>query len=154
MNSFAKATPLASQVTISLSSELPVVVEYKIAEMGYVRFYLAPKIEEDEADPYVETTSKAKAKPKAAETKLKLEINPDDEMKPEVDSNMENEVVEIKPELESNMEPEVDSNMENEVLEIKPELNSKMESERESKPQLDIKPKKEANGEVQVMDIE
>lgn len=153
MNSFAKATPLASQVTISLSSELPVVVEYKIAEMGYVRFYLAPKIEEDEADPYVETTSKAKAKPKA-ETKPKLEINPDEEMKPEVDSNMENEVVEIKPELESSMEPEVDSNMENEVLEIKPELNSKMEPERESKPQLDIKPKKEANGEVQVMDIE
>jgi hypothetical protein len=25
-----------------------VVVEYKIAEMGYIRFYLAPKIEEDE----------------------------------------------------------------------------------------------------------
>ncbi|KAL4575038.1 hypothetical protein LXL04_021878 [Taraxacum kok-saghyz] len=48
MNSFTKATPLASQVTVSLSSELPVVVEYKIAEMGYLRFYLAPKIEEDE----------------------------------------------------------------------------------------------------------
>lgn len=48
MNSFTKATPLSSTVTISLSSDLPVVVEYKIAEMGYVRFYLAPKIEEDE----------------------------------------------------------------------------------------------------------
>lgn len=48
MNSFTKATPLSNTVTISLSSELPVVVEYKIAEMGYVRFYLAPKIEEDE----------------------------------------------------------------------------------------------------------
>jgi proliferating cell nuclear antigen len=31
-----------------MSSELPIVVEYKIAEMGYIRFYLAPKIEEDE----------------------------------------------------------------------------------------------------------
>ncbi|KAK9055335.1 hypothetical protein SSX86_026418 [Deinandra increscens subsp. villosa] len=50
MNSFTKASPLSSTVTISLSSELPVVVEYKIAEMGYVRFYLAPKIEEDEED--------------------------------------------------------------------------------------------------------
>ncbi|KAF9598554.1 hypothetical protein IFM89_028086 [Coptis chinensis] len=50
MNSFTKATPLANIVTISLSSELPVVVEYKIAEMGYIRFYLAPKIEEDEED--------------------------------------------------------------------------------------------------------
>ncbi|KAK8515724.1 hypothetical protein V6N13_139306 [Hibiscus sabdariffa] len=48
MNSFTKATPLSSTVTISLSSELPVVVEYKIVEMGYIRFYLAPKIEEDE----------------------------------------------------------------------------------------------------------
>ncbi|KDP46565.1 hypothetical protein JCGZ_08537 [Jatropha curcas] len=48
MNSFTKATPLSNIVTISLSSELPVVVEYKIAEMGYIRFYLAPKIEEDE----------------------------------------------------------------------------------------------------------
>ncbi|KAL4571114.1 hypothetical protein LXL04_017865 [Taraxacum kok-saghyz] len=37
MNSFTKATPLSSTVTISLSSELPVVVEYKIAEMGYLR---------------------------------------------------------------------------------------------------------------------
>ncbi|KAJ1410862.1 Proliferating cell nuclear antigen, PCNA [Sesbania bispinosa] len=48
MNSFTKATPLSDTVTISLSSELPVVVEYKIAEMGYVRFYLAPKIDEEE----------------------------------------------------------------------------------------------------------
>ncbi|XP_071723075.1 proliferating cell nuclear antigen-like [Rutidosis leptorrhynchoides] len=48
MNSFTKASPLSSTVTISLSNELPVAVEYKIAEMGYIRFYLAPKIEEDE----------------------------------------------------------------------------------------------------------
>ncbi|KAG6417958.1 hypothetical protein SASPL_120155 [Salvia splendens] len=50
LNSFTKATPLSSTVTLSLSSELPVVVEYKIAEMGYIRFYLAPKIEEDEEE--------------------------------------------------------------------------------------------------------
>ena len=49
MNSFTKASSLSEQVTIRLSSELPVVIEYnKIAEMGYIRFYLAPKIEEDE----------------------------------------------------------------------------------------------------------
>ncbi|GJW13152.1 proliferating cell nuclear antigen [Tanacetum coccineum] len=47
MNSFTKASLLSSTVTISLSLELPVVVEYKIAEMGYIRFYLAPMIEED-----------------------------------------------------------------------------------------------------------
>ncbi|GJU32772.1 proliferating cell nuclear antigen [Tanacetum coccineum] len=50
MNSFTKASPLSSTVTFSLSSELPVVVEYKIAEMGYIRFYLAPKIEEDDEE--------------------------------------------------------------------------------------------------------
>lgn len=48
MNSFTKATPLSSSVSISMSSDLPVVVEYKIAEMGYLRYYLAPKIEDDE----------------------------------------------------------------------------------------------------------
>lgn len=48
LNSFTKATPLSNQVTISMSKELPVVVEYKIAEMGYIRYYLAPKIEDDE----------------------------------------------------------------------------------------------------------
>lgn len=46
LNSFAKATPLSGQVTLSMSKELPVVVEYKIADMGYVRYYLAPKIED------------------------------------------------------------------------------------------------------------
>ncbi|KAK1321308.1 Proliferating cell nuclear antigen [Acorus calamus] len=50
MNSFTKATPLSSTVSLSLSSELPIVVEYKIAEMGYIRFYLAPKIEDEEED--------------------------------------------------------------------------------------------------------
>jgi len=43
---FAKATPLAQQVSISLSSDVPIVVEYKVEEMGYIRYYLAPKIDE------------------------------------------------------------------------------------------------------------
>lgn len=50
LNSFTKATSLSESVTVSLSSELPVVVEYKIADMGYIRYYLAPKIEDDEED--------------------------------------------------------------------------------------------------------
>ncbi|PKU74198.1 proliferating cell nuclear antigen-like [Dendrobium catenatum] len=48
LNSFTKATSLSETVTISLSSELPLVAEYKIADMGYIKFYLAPKIEDDE----------------------------------------------------------------------------------------------------------
>eukprot|EP00850_Spirogloea_muscicola_P000034 SM000001S04436 [mRNA] locus=s1:261514:262861:+ [translate_table: standard] len=47
-NSFTKATPLSASVTISMSTNRPVAVEYKIANMGYIRFYLAPKIDEDE----------------------------------------------------------------------------------------------------------
>ncbi|CAM6097786.1 unnamed protein product [Calypogeia fissa] len=51
LNSFTKATTLSNTVTLSMSKELPVVVEYKIAEIGYIRFYLAPKIEEEEEAP-------------------------------------------------------------------------------------------------------
>ncbi|KAI0504206.1 hypothetical protein KFK09_015156 [Dendrobium nobile] len=35
---------------IEMNEPLPVVVEYKIADMGYIRFYLAPKIEDEEED--------------------------------------------------------------------------------------------------------
>ena len=48
LNSFTKATSLSGGVVVKLSKELPVVVEYKIAEMGHVRYYLAPKIDEEE----------------------------------------------------------------------------------------------------------
>lgn len=35
---------------IKLSKELPVVVEYKVTDMGHVRYYLAPKIDEEEEE--------------------------------------------------------------------------------------------------------
>ena len=44
---FSKATPLGPTVTLSMSSDIPVVVEYTIENMGYVRYYLAPKIDEE-----------------------------------------------------------------------------------------------------------
>ncbi|KDD72530.1 proliferating cell nuclear antigen protein, partial [Helicosporidium sp. ATCC 50920] len=47
LNSFTKATALSPAVCIRLNSDLPVVVEYRLAEMGHVRYYLAPKIEDD-----------------------------------------------------------------------------------------------------------
>lgn len=46
LNSFTKATPLSPQVQISISADVPLVVEYKIEDMGYIRYYLAPKIED------------------------------------------------------------------------------------------------------------
>ena len=37
LNSFTKATPLSNTVVISLSKELPVVVEYRIGDIGHIR---------------------------------------------------------------------------------------------------------------------
>ncbi|ESP03901.1 hypothetical protein LOTGIDRAFT_185272 [Lottia gigantea] len=48
LNFFTKATPLSPQVTLSMSQDVPLVVEYKIGDMGQLRYYLAPKIEEND----------------------------------------------------------------------------------------------------------
>jgi proliferating cell nuclear antigen len=50
LNSFTKATTLSPVVALKLSKELPVVVEYRVADFGYVRYYLAPKIEDEEME--------------------------------------------------------------------------------------------------------
>ncbi|XP_078172124.1 proliferating cell nuclear antigen-like [Carex rostrata] len=50
LNSFTKSTPLSSNVIISMSHDLPMVVEYKISGAGYMRFYLAPKVEDEEME--------------------------------------------------------------------------------------------------------
>lgn len=47
LNSFCRASPLSSTVTLSLSKDVPLVVEYRVAEMGHIRFYLAPKIDDE-----------------------------------------------------------------------------------------------------------
>lgn len=47
LNSFTKATPLSSTVSLSLSKDLPIVVDYHIADMGSIKFFLAPKIDDD-----------------------------------------------------------------------------------------------------------
>ena len=49
LNSFTKATSLSKSVQLSMSPEVPLVVEYKIEDIGHVRYYLAPKIEDEEA---------------------------------------------------------------------------------------------------------
>jgi len=48
LNLFTKATSLSPTVSLSFSKDVPLLVEYKINEIGYARFYLAPKISEDE----------------------------------------------------------------------------------------------------------
>ncbi|XP_019876835.1 proliferating cell nuclear antigen [Aethina tumida] len=48
LNFFTKATPLSNQVQLSMSDNVPLVVEYQIPDLGQICYYLAPKIEEDE----------------------------------------------------------------------------------------------------------
>jgi len=48
LNFFTKATALSTHVTLSLSTEVPLVVEYQIEDLGYVRYFLAPKIEDEQ----------------------------------------------------------------------------------------------------------
>jgi len=50
LNNFAKAAPLSSSVKVSLSKDVPVVVEFQIADMGYMKYFLAPKIDDEELE--------------------------------------------------------------------------------------------------------
>uniref|UniRef100_A0A915PHM1 DNA sliding clamp PCNA n=1 Tax=Setaria digitata TaxID=48799 RepID=A0A915PHM1_9BILA len=50
MNHFTKATGLSDRVRLSLCNSVPVVVEYGLSENGHLRFYLAPKIDDEDAD--------------------------------------------------------------------------------------------------------
>ncbi len=47
LNLFTKATSLGPTVTLSMSPDIPIVIEYPIGTCGYIRYYLAPKIDDD-----------------------------------------------------------------------------------------------------------
>lgn len=47
LSSFTKAGPLSDSVNIGISEGIPALVEYPIGEMGYLRFYLAPKMDDE-----------------------------------------------------------------------------------------------------------
>lgn len=50
LNLFAKATPLSKMVKLSMADGVPLLVEYQMEQGGAIRYYLAPKIgdEDDE----------------------------------------------------------------------------------------------------------
>eukprot|EP01119_Soliformovum_irregulare_P006911 TRINITY_DN19320_c0_g1_i1.p1 TRINITY_DN19320_c0_g1~~TRINITY_DN19320_c0_g1_i1.p1 ORF type:complete len:284 (+),score=80.25 TRINITY_DN19320_c0_g1_i1:70-852(+) len=48
LNWFSKATGLSTSVALSLSADIPLVVEYTIEDLGYVRYFLAPKVDDEE----------------------------------------------------------------------------------------------------------
>jgi len=47
LNFFTKATPLSKTVVLSMSPEVPIMIEYPIGDAGHVKYFLAPKIEDD-----------------------------------------------------------------------------------------------------------
>ncbi|RKP26143.1 proliferating cell nuclear antigen [Syncephalis pseudoplumigaleata] len=47
LSMFAKTTPLCNRVTLCLSKDVPLLLEYKIDEIGYIRYYLAPKVDSE-----------------------------------------------------------------------------------------------------------
>jgi len=48
LNLFNKASSLSNQVILYLSKDTPLCVEFKIENLGSLKYYLAPKINEDE----------------------------------------------------------------------------------------------------------
>merc|ERR1712107_903830 len=48
LNMFTRASCLAPQGSLSMSPDVPLVVEYNIGDIGHVRYYLAPKIEDED----------------------------------------------------------------------------------------------------------
>jgi len=48
LNFFTKATPLSGSVHLSMSKDVPLVTEYRMEDLGYIRYYLAPKIEDEQ----------------------------------------------------------------------------------------------------------
>nr|CAB3264709.1 proliferating cell nuclear antigen-like [Phallusia mammillata] len=50
LNMFTKATSLSGSVCLSMSNDVPLVVEYKVEDMGHIKYFLAPKIEDEDND--------------------------------------------------------------------------------------------------------
>jgi len=81
LNFFARATPLSNYVTLKMSPEVPLVVEYTICtdqggenskEMGYIRFYLAPKIEDENEEKAAEEKQQEASAPAPGVKKEKV----------------------------------------------------------------------------------
>lgn len=48
LNNITKATAISPTVTLRMKEDAPVMVEYMIEDMGYLRYFLAPKMENEE----------------------------------------------------------------------------------------------------------
>lgn len=50
LNSFAKASSLSNQVTLNISKKYPLMIDYEIKDFGFLKFFLAPKMDDDEGN--------------------------------------------------------------------------------------------------------
>ena len=50
LNMFTKASSIGQKVTLYISKEYPLMAEYRMEELGVLKFYLAPRISEDEKE--------------------------------------------------------------------------------------------------------
>ena len=48
LNSFSKASSLSNVVTLHISTKYPLMIDYEIEDLGFLKFYLAPKMEDEE----------------------------------------------------------------------------------------------------------
>jgi len=48
LNFFAKAASVADKVSLSLTNGSPIVVEYQVEDKGHIRYFLAPKIDDED----------------------------------------------------------------------------------------------------------
>ncbi len=58
MRSASQATPLSSVVKLGLTRDLPIAIEYTLPEGGWLKFFLAPKIDDEEEMAAEEAESK------------------------------------------------------------------------------------------------
>lgn len=56
----SKATPLSGTVTVSIKDDQPLLVEYKIGDIGHLRYFLAPKTDQGEVDEWRKNNNKKK----------------------------------------------------------------------------------------------
>ena len=48
LNMFTKASAIGQQVSLYLSKEFPLMVQYQLGELGVLKFYLAPRISDND----------------------------------------------------------------------------------------------------------
>jgi proliferating cell nuclear antigen len=77
LQNFTKATPLSPTVTLGLIQENPMSVEYKM-DIGYLRFYLAPKYSTD-GDDQNGGGAEAEEEEEEAESKVKQDMDEDED---------------------------------------------------------------------------